>query len=108
RERADRTPLVEPLLPAERVLGHRAERGLAPHLGDADGADGYAVDRDVPLVAGRQVVHVEGGRNLLLALALYRALEGARERARSLGRLVLGLRCTQAGRERTCARGRGP
>ena len=108
RERAHRTPLVEPFLPGERVLGHGAQGGFAAHLRNANGPDGYAVDGHIPLVARRQVGHVEGCRDFFLALDV--GLEGAGKGAGRLVRLGGGLGRGKAGRQRSgprcCARGR--
>ena len=78
-ERLQGPPFVEALLPDQRLLGDRAKRSLAAHLGDPDGTDGDSVDGDVPVVARRQVRHVERCRALFVALNV--APEGARERA---------------------------
>ncbi len=104
-ELARRAPLVQPLLPDERLFGDRAEGRLAPDLGDADGTDGDAVDGDVPLVVGGQLGHVERGRNLVLALDV--GLERACERAPA-ARLLGGLGAPRGSPPAPPARSAGP
>ena len=67
RKRAHRTPLVEPLLPHERVLGDGPQCCLAAHFRDENRSDRHPVDGDVPLVGCAQIRHIEG-RRLLFAL----------------------------------------
>ena len=74
-------------MPDERVFGDGAEGRLAAHLGDPDRSHGDAVDSDVPVVAGREVRHVE--RRGAFVVALDVAPEGACERA-SAERSVFG------------------
>lgn len=67
-ERLERTPLVEPFLPDQRLFRDRAEGRLSPHFGDPDGTHRDAVHRHVPVVARREVRHIERRRPIVLAL----------------------------------------